>query len=75
MEQKVLDLRQERCPMALLLAKRHTKGLTSGDQIEILLSDSNSMHDITRFLQKHLFSLTCKDMDGYYSMQVIKEPC
>ena len=25
MEPNILDLRQERCPMALLLAKRHTK--------------------------------------------------
>ncbi|TFH92040.1 sulfurtransferase TusA family protein [Vibrio ouci] len=74
MEPNILDLRQERCPMALLLAKRHTKGLSVGEQTQILVSDSNSMKDITRFLHNHLFSLTCEEMNGYYRMQVIKEP-
>jgi TusA-related sulfurtransferase len=74
MEPNILDLRQERCPMALLLAKRHTKGLTVGEQTQILVSDSNSMKDITRFLHNHLFSLTCEEMNSYYRMQVIKEP-
>ena len=73
MEPNILDLRQERCPMALLLAKRHTKGLNPGDKVQILISDSSSMNDITRFLKKHLFQLNCEQMNGYYSMQVTKE--
>lgn len=73
MEPNILDLRQERCPMALLLAKRHTKGLNIGEQIQILVSDSSSMNDITCFLQKHLFQINCEQMDGYYSVQVTKE--
>jgi TusA-related sulfurtransferase len=73
MEPNILDLRQERCPMALLLAKRHTKGLNKGEQIQILVSDSSSMNDITCFLQQHLFQISCEQMDGYYSVQVTKE--
>lgn len=61
--------------MALLLAKRHTKGLVVGEQLQILVSDSNSMSDITRFLHKHQFGLTCEEMDSYYCMQVTKESC
>jgi TusA-related sulfurtransferase len=70
MEPNILDLRQERCPMALLLAKRHTKDLVAGEQTLLLVSDTSSFADITQYLQKHLFELICEEKDGYYRMQV-----
>lgn len=73
MEPNILDLRQERCPMALLIAKRHTKSLTGGEQVQILVSDASSMTDITQYLNRHLFHLSCEQIDGYYCMQVTKE--
>ncbi|MEZ8102108.1 sulfurtransferase TusA family protein [Vibrio bivalvicida] len=70
MEPNILDLRQERCPMALLLAKRHTKNLAAGEQTLLLVSDSSSYVDITHYLHQHVFKLICEEMDGYYRMQV-----
>ncbi|MCG9597191.1 sulfurtransferase TusA family protein [Vibrio sp. Isolate25] len=72
MELNLLDLRQERCPMALLLAKRHTKALSEGQQTSIYVSDSSSLSDITSFLLKQSFELVCEELDGYYSLQVTK---
>jgi len=70
MEPNILDLRQERCPMALLLAKRHTKNLAAGEQTLILVSDSSSYIDITHYLHQRVFKLICEEKDGYYRMQV-----
>jgi len=75
MEPNILDLRQERCPLALLLAKRHTTGLETGESCQILICDPSSMTDIKKFLQKQLFTFTCKEKDGYVCMHVTKEKC
>ena len=75
MEPNILDLRHQRCPLALLLAKRHTNGLQQGTNMDILISDPSSMRDITRYLQQHAFTLSCEETEGYYRMQVIKESC
>ncbi|UUM31294.1 sulfurtransferase TusA family protein [Vibrio japonicus] len=75
MEPNILDLRQERCPLALLLAKRHTNGLEIGEEIHILVSDPSSFSDIKKYLQKQMVKLTCEDLDGYFRMHVTKEIC
>lgn len=75
MESNILDLRGQGCPLALLLAKRHTNQLASGEQTQILISDPSSMRDITRYLQQQAYALSCEEAEGYYCMQVTKESC
>lgn len=75
MESNILDLRGQGCPLALLLAKRHTNQLALGEQTQILISDSSSMKDITRYLQQQAYALRCEEAEGYYCMQVTKESC
>lgn len=72
MEPNILDLRQERCPMALLLAKRHTKALDVGQKTWILVADSSSLKDIELYLRKQSFELSCVKKDGYHRIQVIR---
>lgn len=50
MTANILDLRSERCPMALLLAKRRSKILNCGESLTIYVSDQASMSDILRYL-------------------------
>lgn len=73
MEPNILDLRQQRCPMALLLAKRHTAQLEVGDSVSILISDSGSLKDIQGYLLKQNYSCNNTDNDGYYLLEVVKE--
>ncbi len=73
MEPNILDLRQQRCPMALLLAKRHTAQLEVGDSVSIFISDSSSYKDIESYLLKQSYSCHSYQCDGYYSLIVVKE--
>jgi len=73
MEPNILDLRQQRCPMALLLAKRHAAKLASGESVTILISDSGSLKDIESYLYNHNYSCSNSLSDGYYSLTVVKE--
>ncbi|MDN3609398.1 sulfurtransferase TusA family protein [Vibrio ostreicida] len=72
MKLNLLDLRQERCPMALLLAKRHIKGLVEGEQTSIYVSDPSSLSDIKRFLLTQPLELVCIAEDDYCCLQVTK---
>ncbi|MFY2509334.1 sulfurtransferase TusA family protein [Vibrio pectenicida] len=76
MKQNILDLRQERCPMALLLVKllvkRHTKEMGAGQKAIIYVSGHDSLSDIKRFLLKQSFKWICEELDGYFRVQVIK---
>ncbi|MDW6017784.1 sulfurtransferase TusA family protein [Vibrio plantisponsor] len=73
MEPNILDLRQQRCPMALLLAKRHTAQLEAGDSVTILISDSSSFKDIESYLLKQDYLCQSVKCDGYNSLIVVKE--
>ncbi|WP_159738193.1 sulfurtransferase TusA family protein [Vibrio atypicus] len=75
MELNILDLRRERCPLALLLAKRHTNQLQVGEKCCILIRDHNSMRDIKKFLQKQPFEFSQEEMDDHFCMHVTKELC
>ncbi|EGA71075.1 hypothetical protein VISI1226_21739 [Vibrio sinaloensis DSM 21326] len=75
MEPNILDLRQERCPLALLLAKRHTNQLSHGQSCCVLIRDVSSMRDIEKFLQMHSFTLLTEEMDDHYRMHVTKDIC
>lgn len=57
MEIPSLNLTSERCPMALLLAKRATKGLCFGQRLKIHLSDEGARQDIPRYLLNHGFNI------------------
>ncbi|PSW09781.1 sulfurtransferase TusA family protein [Photobacterium sanctipauli] len=57
METLLLNLTTERCPMALLLAKRATKTLVVGQQIEIHITDTGARQDIPRYLINHGFNI------------------
>ncbi|NAX34724.1 sulfurtransferase TusA family protein, partial [Vibrio sp. V29_P1S30P107] len=61
MEPKILDLRQHRCPMTLLLAKRHTLTLDYGKpSLTILIRDASSVRDIQSYLQQQGFIYQCQ---------------
>lgn len=70
MEPNILDLRQERCPLTLLLAKRHTNQLKVGEKCCILIRDSSSMSDIQKFLQKQSYEILLEEMDDYFLLYV-----
>ncbi|WP_036801012.1 MULTISPECIES: sulfurtransferase TusA family protein [Photobacterium] len=57
METLSLDLTAERCPMALLLAKRATRELHCGQRLEIYISDAGARQDIPRYLLNHGFNV------------------
>ncbi|MGD8108870.1 sulfurtransferase TusA family protein [Vibrio sp. TRT 21S02] len=72
MKPNILDLREERCPMALLLAKRHTKLLALGEVMQIWVVETHSMKDIKRYLRKYGYTVACEAQDDYYCLQVTK---
>ncbi|EGU37774.1 hypothetical protein VII00023_16721 [Vibrio ichthyoenteri ATCC 700023] len=67
-----LDLRDQRCPLALLLAKRHVVEMMAGETCTILVQDSSSKSDIIRFLSQHQFEIECVELCNYYSLNVMK---
>ncbi|MCF8780868.1 sulfurtransferase TusA family protein [Vibrio sp. IRLE0018] len=70
MERKRLDLRQQRCPMSLLLAKRHSAELSEGSQLVIQVSDQGSMRDIVRYLQSRSFIVETKMEQDCYLLHI-----
>lgn len=68
----VLDLRKEGCPMALLLAKRASQKIGSG-QLDVYVSDKSSMLDILRYLDKNNFSVNVDDSREFYLLTIIKK--
>ncbi|PMH93219.1 oxidoreductase, partial [Vibrio splendidus] len=66
MTPNILDLRQERCPMALLLAKRHSVKLEVGQSLSIYVSDNSSMKDIVTFLSKQAYDVITEVCSNYY---------
>ena len=55
MEHALLNLTTERCPMALLMAKRAAQKLNAGDRLEIHITDTGARQDIPRYLSNHGF--------------------
>ncbi|MGY3570414.1 sulfurtransferase TusA family protein [Vibrio paucivorans] len=73
MKPNILDLREERCPMALLLAKRHIAKLSNNEVATLYISDPSSKRDIERFLQSKSYKIECEDNSEFCAMQVTKE--
>ncbi|MCW8331778.1 sulfurtransferase TusA family protein [Photobacterium sp. SDRW27] len=57
MEITSLNLTSERCPMALLLAKRATRELGFGQYLRIHISDAGARQDIPRYLLNNGFNI------------------
>ncbi|MBE3668254.1 oxidoreductase [Vibrio navarrensis] len=73
MEPTQLDLRAHRCPMALLLAKRHSAELVKGSQSVILISDQSSLQDIVRYLQAQHFEIETQVKPDFYLLRIFKK--
>ncbi|MEZ9014112.1 sulfurtransferase TusA family protein [Vibrio splendidus] len=73
MTPNILDLRQDRCPMALLLAKRHSVKLEVGQSLSIYVSDNSSMKDIVTFLSKQAYDVITEVCSNYYHLLVTKK--
>ena len=73
MTPNILDLRQERCPMALLLAKRHSVKLEVGQSLSIYVSDNSSMKDIVTFLSKQAYVVMIEVCSNYHHLLVTKK--
>ncbi len=71
MTPNILDLRQERCPMALLLAKRHSVKLEVGQSLSIYVSDNNSsMKDIVTFCSRSFHDVITGGLLYYHHLLV-----
>jgi len=68
-----LDLRKERCPLALLLAKRNVVKLASGERLDILVTDSSSMNDIISYLEKQSYIMKLDNLENWYCITVTME--
>jgi len=73
MKPNILDLRQERCPMALLLAKRHTARLEVGQSLSIYMTDQSSMQDTMNFLKRQAFVVESEANSDYHHIKVLKK--
>ncbi|MDD1784148.1 sulfurtransferase TusA family protein [Enterovibrio sp. ZSDZ35] len=72
MEIQSLDLREQRCPMALLLAKRACALLEHGQPIALYVTDAGALRDIPRYLQQHGFVVEHQQSDGTTVLKVTK---
>ncbi|WP_428771809.1 sulfurtransferase TusA family protein [Vibrio sp.] len=73
MEPYIVDLRAQRCPMALLLAKRHASEMTVGQSLTMLIQDISSANDIELYLSRHGFEVKRQANAGHLSIAVTKE--
>ncbi len=68
----ILDLREEGCPMALLLAKK--KAVQLGDrELIIQIRDISSVKDIIRYFETHGFFVQAENTQQYYLVTVYKK--
>lgn len=78
MESMLLDLREQRCPMALLLAKRHAADAFQGEtqqcsQLMIQVVDESSKQDIVKYLRSQQFTVECEFTGEYFTLTVINK--
>ncbi|EEY98682.1 hypothetical protein VOA_002507 [Vibrio sp. RC586] len=73
MEPIILDLREQRCPLALLLAKRAAVALLPNEWLTILIADPASQRDIENYLASQPFTYHCIQNHDHCSLRVSKE--
>lgn len=66
----MLNLTAERCPMALLLAKRAANDLEPGEQMVILITDTGARQDIPRYLSTHGFTIDVQ-VNNHHVLEII----
>ncbi|WP_241790445.1 sulfurtransferase TusA family protein [Vibrio genomosp. F10] len=69
--ERLLDLRAERCPMALLLAKRYVTTLTVGEEAEVILSDESSFQDVERYFRLKNHLVISEKIDDGFRLKVV----
>lgn len=72
MEVDCLDLRAERCPMALLLAKRQCLTLRSQQTLSILSKDRASVADMVRYFSQPPYSIDVQPHNDEWVLLVTK---
>ncbi|WP_028024691.1 sulfurtransferase TusA family protein [Enterovibrio calviensis] len=72
MEIQSLDLREHRCPMALLMAKRACAKLGQGEQLALYVLDSGTVKDIPRYLNSNGFDFEQSVVSGATVFYVTK---
>ncbi|KJG15576.1 sulfurtransferase TusA family protein [Photobacterium angustum] len=68
-----LDLMAERCPLALLLAKRACATLSPNQGLEIRISDSGARGDIPRFLHNNGYVTDILVDDNTQLIMIVKK--
>ncbi|MFH4613421.1 sulfurtransferase TusA family protein [Vibrio diabolicus] len=74
----LLDLREQRCPMALLLAKRHAAEVFQGEtqqyhQLVIQVVDNSSKRDIVNYLSAQGYSVDYQSTSEHYTLTVFNK--
>ncbi len=73
MDHQTLDLTSQRCPFALLLAKRAYHALLPQQSLQIHLTDLGSLHDILRYFEAMKAVTSLKKADSQYTILAIKK--
>lgn len=73
MTTSVIDLTKERCPMSLLLAKRASLNVTSGQNLKLLVSEKASVDDMVRYFERNQWRTLLEHTSDYYQLTIIKE--
>lgn len=69
----ILDLRDHRCPLSLLLVKRKVSNLAEGVALRILIRDKASFCDIKLFLQQSDLSVSCEEVNDVFQIDVERD--
>ncbi|MGB2078389.1 MAG: sulfurtransferase TusA family protein [Vibrio sp.] len=67
-----LNLIDQTCPMALLMAKRHCAQLCPGATTTIFIADQTSALDIIRYLMQNGFTIEISPMGDNYQLIISK---
>ncbi|TOP45905.1 sirA-like family protein [Vibrio parahaemolyticus] len=78
MESMLLDLREQRCPMALLLAKRHVAEVFQDEELQyhhlvIQVVDNSSKRDIVNYLRTQGYVVDCQSTPEHYTLTVFNK--
>ncbi|BCL70741.1 hypothetical protein TUMSATVNIG1_27050 [Vibrio nigripulchritudo] len=73
MNSYTLDLCEERCPMALLKAKRRAASLKKQEVLVIHSNDKSSVQDMIRYFSSALFSVRLEENESVSTLTIIRE--
>ncbi|UAB71217.1 MULTISPECIES: sulfurtransferase TusA family protein [Vibrio] len=73
MNSYTLDLCEERCPMALLKAKRRAASLKTQEMLVIHSNDKSSVQDMIRYFSSALFSVRLEENESVSTLTIIRE--